>query len=137
MMQAIKLLGFAIGISALVSIEMAWAQPVVKVGYIPFGPPLSSLPGATADNYRTLDPDGTKAQGAIIDLVNALAKDAGLQVQFVTMPASERIAGLNSKSIDLAAIPISSNEGVDFTDPVFTDSEALLVKKSDGRQYTS
>jgi polar amino acid transport system substrate-binding protein len=96
------------------------------------------LPGATADNYRTLDPDGSKAQGAIIDLVNALAKDAGFQVRFVTTPGVEQIAALNSKNIDLAtSLRIDQSAGVDFTDPIFTDSEALLVKKSDGKQYTT
>jgi polar amino acid transport system substrate-binding protein len=78
------------------------------------------------------------AQGAMIDLVNAIAKDAGLQVQFVTMPVSEQIAALNSKNIDLAMmVPINRSAGVDFTDPLYTDSEALLVKKNDSKQYTT
>jgi polar amino acid transport system substrate-binding protein len=136
-MQRTKL-GFAIGAWVLVSIGAAWAQPTVKAAYAPFGPPLSSLPGATADNYRTLDPNGSMAQGALIDLINALAKDAGLQVRFVTMPVSDQIEALNSKNIDLAMmLPINQSADVDYTDPIYTDGEALLVKKSDGKRYTT
>ena len=38
------------------------AEQLVRVGYSPFGAPLSSLRGATLDNYRTLDPSGTLAR---------------------------------------------------------------------------
>ncbi len=129
---------FALGVSALLPLAAAAAQQQVKVGYAPFAPPLSFLPGATADNYRTLDPNGTTAQGAMIDLMNAIAKDAGFQVQFVVVPASDQLAGLSTNKIDLALNVIVERSAVaDFTDPLYKDSEALLVKKSDSERYTT
>jgi polar amino acid transport system substrate-binding protein len=134
-MKAI-ILAFALGVSVLLLLGAANAQQLVKVGYAPFAPPISFLPGATADNYRTLDPKGAMAQGAMIDLTNAIAKDAGLQVQFVTVPATEQIAALSSNKIDLALmVIIGRSAAADYTDPLYEDSEALLVKKSDRKQY--
>jgi len=79
------------------------AQQVLKVGYPPFGAPLTSLPGATQDNYQTLDPSGTKAQGALIDLINAIGKDAGFQVQFVPVTVANSVAALTAKTVDIYA----------------------------------
>ena len=76
------------------------AEQLVRAGYPPFGAPLSSLPGATLDNYRTLDPSGTLAEGALIDLTNAIAKDARLLVRFVMVPGAEQVAALNSNKIN-------------------------------------
>ena len=96
-------LGFALWAIMLLSLAGASsAEQLVRVGYSPFGAPLSSLRGATLDNYRTLDPSGTLAEGALIDLTNVIAKDGRLQVQFVMVPGTEQIAALNSKRIDLA-----------------------------------
>ena len=76
------------------------AEQLVRAGYPPFGAPLSSLPGATLDNYRTLDLSGTLAEGTLIDLTNAIAKDARLQVRFVMVPGAEQVAALNSNKIN-------------------------------------
>jgi len=115
----------------------ASAEQLVRAGYAPFAAPLSSLPGATLDNYRTLDPSGTLAEGALINLMNAIAKDARLQVQFVMVPGAEQIAALNSNKIDLALMfsQIDSGINASFTEPLYQDSEALVVKKSDKKQY--
>jgi polar amino acid transport system substrate-binding protein len=118
----------------------ASAEQLVRAGYAPFAAPLSSLPGATADNYRTLDPSGTLAEGALIDLMNAIAKDAELQVQFVMVPGGpEQIAALNSNRIDLALFPggIDRSAAANFTEPLYQDSEALVVKKTDKKQYAT
>jgi polar amino acid transport system substrate-binding protein len=79
------------------------------------------------------------AEGALIDLMNAVAKDAGLQVKFVMVPGTEQIAALNSNTIDLALIfsQIGSGIDADFTEPLYKDSEALVVKKTDKKQYTT
>jgi len=135
-MKAIKL-GFAVAVSVLLSLGPASTQQLVKAGYAPFAPPLSFLPGATLDNYRTLDPNGNLAQGALIDLMNAVGKDAGVQIQFVMVPASEQIAALGSNKIDLALMVNIGRPGADFTDPLYKDSEALLVKKGDPKQYVT
>ena len=129
-------LGFALWAIMLLSLAGASsAEQLVRVGYAPFGAPLSSLPGATLDNYRTLDPSGTLAEGALIDLTNVIAKDGRLQVQFVMVPGTEQIAALNSKRIDLALSFGHTDSGIDVssTEPLFQDSEALVVKKKPTR----
>src|SRR5215471_9423985 len=136
-MKAIKL-GFAVAVSVLLSLGPAITQQLVKAGYAPFAPPLSFLPGATLDNYRTLDLNGNLAQGALIDLMNAVGKDAAVQIQFVVVPASEQIAALRSNKIDLALmVTIGQGPDADFTAPLYNDSEALLVKKGDPKQYVT
>jgi len=79
------------------------------------------------------------AEGALIDLMNAIAKDAGLQVQFVMVPAGpQQIAALNSNRIDLALmVNIDRSEAANFTEPLYQDSEALVVKKTDKKQYAT
>ena len=63
-MKSLKL-GMVLGAALLASVSVANAQQqTVKVGYAPFGNPLTGLPGSTTDNYRTLDPKGVIAQGA-------------------------------------------------------------------------
>lgn len=130
--------GFVLWVIMLLSLAGASsAEQLVRAGYPPFGAPLSSLPGATLENYRTLDPSGTLAEGALIDLMNAIAKDARLQVQFVMVPGTEQIAALNSNRIDLALMfsQIDVGINVSFTEPLYQDSEALVVKKTDKKQY--
>src|ERR1700730_14834950 len=77
------------------------APAVVKVGVPPFGAPLGYWPTATTTNYRTLDPKGTMVQGAMIDVMNAIAKDAGIQVQYVASATGDEVGDLNSHAIDM------------------------------------
>jgi ABC-type amino acid transport substrate-binding protein len=79
------------------------------------------------------------AEGALIDLMNAIAKDGRLHVQFVMVPGTEQIAALNSKKIDLALSFGHTDNGIDVssTEPLFRDSEALVVKKIDKKQYAT
>src|SRR5258708_3842134 len=118
-MKSIKL-GLVLVASVLLSLGSAGAQQLVKVGYAPFASPLASLPGATPDNYRMLDANGTMAEGAMIDLMNAIAKDTGLQIQFVAVPVSDQLAALSSNKIDLALmLVIDRGTAADFTDPLY------------------
>ena len=125
-------LGFLLWAITLLSVAGASsAEQLVRAGYAPFAAPLSSLPGGTLDNYRTLDPSGTLAEGALIDLMNVIAKDVGLQVQFVMVPGAEQIAALNSNKIDLALMfsQIDSEIDASLTEPLYQESEALVIKK--------
>jgi polar amino acid transport system substrate-binding protein len=133
-------LGFVVLTIMFLSLPRAsGAEQLVRAGYSPFGAPLTSLPGATLDNYRTLDPSGTLAEGALIDLMKAIAKNASIQVQFVMVPGTEQIAALNSNRTDLALrfSQIDSVIDVSFTEPLYQESEALVVKKTDKKQYTT
>ena len=135
-------LGFALGAAMLASVVAGNAQQVVKFGYAPFGAPVTSLPGATTDNYRTLDPKGAMAQGAMIDVMNAVAKDAGLQVQYVASAVGDRVADLNAHTIDIVSngspLPVTAvTPLVDYGLPIYNNGDAMTVLKSDTKQYTS
>src|SRR5262245_7142286 len=80
-------------------------QQVVGFGYPPFAEPLTFLPGATPQNYSTLDPN--LAQGAVIDLLTAIAKDAGFQVRFQASTAGNLPSALSSGKVDLLFAAIS------------------------------
>ena len=100
-MKSLKL-GMVLGAALLASVSVANAQQqTVKVGYAPFGNPLTGLPGSTTVNYRTLDPKGVIAQGAMIDVINAVAKDAGIQIQFVASAVGDRVNDLNARTVDM------------------------------------
>ena len=138
-MTVVKL-GVGLGIAFLANVGVADAQQVVKVGYPYANAPFASLPGATPANYATLDPVGTMAEGAIIDLTRAIAEDAGLQIQYVPMAVGDLIAGLASNRVDVLVrlqIPRDPQAVIDFSDPVDTDSDGLVVDKSDTTPYRS
>src|SRR5262245_11533137 len=95
-MTVVKL-EIGIVIALLASVAVATAQQVAKLAHPYTNAPFASLPGATPATYATLDPSGTKAEGAIIDLTRAIAEDAGFQIQYVPMPVGDLIASLISK----------------------------------------
>jgi ABC-type amino acid transport substrate-binding protein len=120
----------------------AFAQQVVlRVGYAPFNSPFTSLPGARRENYQTLDPEGSMAQGALVEVISAIAKDEGVQVQFVPVAVWDQAAALASSRIDLTTteggISPENKLAMVFTGPIYNTSDALLVKKSDTGQYTT
>jgi polar amino acid transport system substrate-binding protein len=151
--------GFVFGTGLLAGLAIADAQQAaLKVGYGALNAPTSSLPGATADKFD--DVTGNKAQGALIDLVNAIAKDAGFQISFVPFGAgghggsggngggygvggTGQTAALTGTDIDIiAGAPYSATDPgaagtlkFAVTKPVYTTSEALLAKKTDTVQY--
>jgi polar amino acid transport system substrate-binding protein len=119
----------------------AFAQQVLNVGYAPFNSPFTFLPGAAWNNYQTLDPKGTMAQGALVDVINAIAKDAGVQVKFVPVAVWDQAAALASNRIGLTTTEVGTSPdnklAMVFTRPIYNTSDTLLVKKSDTKQYTT
>src|SRR5215510_6042462 len=90
--------GLTVGTAMLAIVDVIEAQQMVRVGYPPFASPIASLPGATPENYSTLDPNA--AQGAAIDLYKAIANDAGFQVQFLVFVSGQLPGALASNKID-------------------------------------
>jgi Bacterial extracellular solute-binding proteins, family 3 len=103
---------------------------VVRVGYPPFASPVASLPGATPENYSTLNP--SSAQGAMIDLYKAIANDAGFKLQFLVFVSGQLPGALASNKIDtLFWVSSPANKVVmDISEPIFADSEVLIATSS-------
>ncbi len=106
----------------------ASAEQVLKVGATPTGVP-----------FTFLDTKTNQIQGVMVDLITEVGKDAGFQVQIEPMQFSALIASLTSNKIDIisAAMFITPprKEVIDFSDPIYTYGEGLLVPKSDTKNY--
>ena len=107
----------------------ASAQQVLKVGSTPTGMP-----------FTFLDTKTNTIQGVMVDLITEVGKDAGFQVQIEPMQFSTLIASLTSSKIDIISaamfITAARKEVIDFSEPVYTYGEGLLVPKTDTKDYT-
>lgn len=108
----------------------AMAEPTLKVGSTPTGIP-----------FTFLDTKTNAIQGVMVDLITEVGKDAGFAVQIEPMQFSALIASLTSSKIDIIAaamfITPARKEVVDFSDPIYTYGEGLVVPKSDGAEHAS
>ena len=104
------------------------AQTALKVGSTPTGIP-----------FTFLDTKTNTIQGVMVDLVTEVGKDAGFAVTIEPMQFSTLIAALTSNKIDLisAAMYITPvrREVIEFSDPVYSYGEGLIVPKSDAKDY--
>jgi len=120
---------FAAAVVAAISlVGPGHAQTVVKVGSTPTGIP-----------FTFLDTKTNTIQGVMVDLVTEVGKDAGFAVQIEPMQFSALIAALTANKIDLisAAMYISAarKEVIDFSEPVYSYGEGLVVAKNDTKEY--
>jgi polar amino acid transport system substrate-binding protein len=122
------LLGVAAFAVAAHSTGPAQAQQVLKVGSTPTGIP-----------FTFLDTKANKIDGIMVDLITAIGKDAGFEVQIEPMTFSTLVASLTSNKIDVIAaamfITAARKEVIDFSEPVYSYGEGLFVAKSDSREY--
>ena len=106
------------------------AQQVLKVGSTPTGVP-----------FTFLDTKTNSIQGVMVDLITEIGKDAGFQVQIEPMQFSTLIASLTSSKIDIISAAMfataARKEVIDFSDPVYTYGEGLLVPKADTKNYAA
>lgn len=111
------------------AVSPARAQAVLKVGSTPTGSP-----------FTFLDPKTNTIEGVMVDLIKEIAKAADFKVEVEGMQFSTLIASLTSNKIDLisAAMYITPvrKEVIDFSDPIYTYGEGLLVPASDTKDYT-
>jgi polar amino acid transport system substrate-binding protein len=128
-----KLRSIAISAFAALSLAaaaVAGAQTVVKVGSTPTGSP-----------FTFLDTKSNSIEGVMVDIMKAVGKEAGFQVQIEPMAFSALIGSLTSKRIDVVSaamfITPERQKVVAFSDPVYTYGEGLMVPKSDTKEYTS
>ena len=118
----------ALALAAMALAAPVQAQTVLKVGSTPTGIP-----------FTFLDTKTNTIQGVMVDLVTEVGKDAGFQVQIEPMQFSALIAALTANKIDLisAAMYISAarKEVIDFSEPVYSYGEGLVVAKTDAKEY--
>jgi polar amino acid transport system substrate-binding protein len=114
----------------LAAAEPTSAQQVLKVGSTATGVP-----------FTFLDTKSNSIQGLMVDLITEVGKDAGFQVQIEPMQFSTLIASLTSNKIDIISAAMfataARKEVIDFSDPVYTYGEGLLVPKTDKKDYAT
>ena len=98
------------------------AQEVLQVGTEPAFPP-----------FEMQAPDGKGFVGFDIDLFKAIGEEAGLEIQFQSMPFDGLIPALQSQTIDAAisGMTITAERGqtVNFARPYFQSGLAIAVRK--------
>ena len=118
-----------VALASLVAVSPASSQDkVLKVGSTPTGVP-----------FTFLDTKTNTIQGIMVDLINAIAADAGLKVEVEGMTFSTLIPSLTSNKIDIIAaamyITPPRKEVIDFSNPIYTYGEGLFVPKKDTKEY--
>lgn len=125
-----RFLQVAIAALLLTAAAPGSAQQVLKVGSTPTGVP-----------FTFLDTKTNSIQGVMVDLITEIGKDAGFQVQIEPMQFSALIASLTSNKISIISAAMfataARKEVIDFSDPVYTYGEGLLVPKTDTKSYTA
>jgi polar amino acid transport system substrate-binding protein len=92
---------------------------------------------ATAVPFSFVDAKAGSVRGIMVDVINAVATDAGFAVNVSAIPADELIPSLTTKKIDIISaamyITPARKAMIDFSDPVYTYGEGVAVK--DRREY--
>jgi polar amino acid transport system substrate-binding protein len=126
--MSIKKLAIAILLSCLFSFGARAQDQVLKVGSTPTGIP-----------FTFLDTKTNTIEGVMVDLIKEIAKDAGFKVDVEGMQFSTLIPSLTANKIDIIAaamyITPPRKEVIDFSGPVYTYGEGLIVPKSDSKNY--
>ena len=101
---------------------------VLKVGSTPTGVP-----------FTFLDTKTNTIQGIMVDLIREVAKDAGLKVEVEGMPFATLIPSLTGNKIDIIAAAMYITpprlEVINFSNPIYTYGEGLIVPKKDTKAY--
>ena len=120
----------AVAVVAIAASVPASAQQVLKVGSTPTGIP-----------FTFLDTKTNSIQGVMVDLITEIGKDAGFMVQIEPMQFSALVPSLTSNKIDIISAAMfatsARKEVIDFSEPVYTYGEGLVVPKTDAKTYAS
>jgi polar amino acid transport system substrate-binding protein len=108
----------------------AHAQQTLRVGSTPTGIP-----------FTFLDTKTNSIQGVMVDLIAAVGKDAGFTTTIEPMQFSTLVPSLTTSKIDIisAAMFITAprKEVIDFSDPIYSYGEGLVVAKSNAKDYVA
>lgn len=112
----------------LASGQVAAQGAVLKVGSTPTGVP-----------FTFLDTKTNTIQGIMVDLIREVAKDAGFRVEVEGMPFATLIPSLTGNKIDIIAAAMYITpprlEVINFSNPIYTYGEGLIVPKKDTKAY--
>jgi polar amino acid transport system substrate-binding protein len=128
-------LGAALVGCMLGTASFAWAQGA--------GAPATYNVGATATGvpFTFLDVKTNSIQGMMVDTVNAVAKAGGFNVNVQQTVFSALIPSLTSNKIDIISAAMLKTPAraqvVDFSDPVYSYGEGLIVKADDAKNYAT
>lgn len=91
--------------------------------------------------FTFLDVETGSPRGIMVDIVRAVGEDAGFSTEVRMLPFNALIPSLTSGRIRLIAaamvITEARKEIVDFSEPVYSYGEALIVATSDATEYRS
>ncbi|MDF3838710.1 ABC transporter substrate-binding protein [Cupriavidus basilensis] len=123
----------ALILCAASTVSFAWAQgtaPTYNVGATATGVP-----------FTFLDVKTNTIQGMMVDTVTAIGKAGGFNVNVQQTVFSALIPSLTSSKIDIISAAMlktpARQQVVDFSDPVYSYGEGLIVRSDDARAYTS
>jgi polar amino acid transport system substrate-binding protein len=106
------------------------AQQMLRAGSTTAGQPMSGI-----------NPQTKEFEGVAVELLRAVAKDAGLEVQFVPMNFAELQPALDDKKIDVIAASYGVTPArlklVDFTEAYGSYRDVLIVRADDQKTYRS
>jgi polar amino acid transport system substrate-binding protein len=119
-------------IAALAAV-LSLAQPTFAEETLRVGSTATGIP------FTFLDTKSNTIQGFMVDLVTAVGNDAGFKVTIEPMQFSALIAGLTANKIDIISaamyITATRKEVIDFSTPIYTYGEGLVVAKKDDKDY--
>ena len=111
-------------------LPQAQAQTTYHAGSTPTGVP-----------FTFLDTKTNSIQGVMVDLAQAIAKDQHIAIDIQGMPFSTLIPSLTSGKIDLIVAALgmtpARQEVVDFTEPVYSYGDGMVVNSEDKADYSS
>ena len=125
-----KLLNVMFVILVVVLFTHAARAQNYKVGATPTGVP-----------FTFLDTKTNSIQGVMADLIQAVAKDQGFTVEIQGMPFNTLIPSLTTGKIEIISCALGitpqRQEVVDFTSPVYTYGEGVVINDKDSKEYKS
>jgi polar amino acid transport system substrate-binding protein len=110
------------------------AAPQAQAETLRVGTEAQGIPFSFLNDQNELD-------GFMIELIKVIGQKAGFDVQLEPMEFSALISSLNSDKVDLvsAAMYITPKraEVIDYSDPVYSYGEGMIVGKDDTKDYKS
>jgi len=96
---------------------------------------------ATGVPFTFLDLAKKTLTGAMVEITQAVANDAGFSIQTQIMSFSALIPSLTAKKIDIISAAIlrtaAREQVVDFSDPIFSYGPGIVISDADRQSYAS